>query len=281
MMIISVHAHDNLDGTYRVSWCRRAGLSEKPSAGGSVHVTLAEHFREDRRILAELAALYHLLCVAEVHGRGRLGNGLVIEVSSGAIKKAVAKGTIKKTGTGRTDKPHVAHFAHFLATKFFEAEVKVGALPKEEPRMVMNFKVECNAPTVAKVQSPIGDVIVSRHALNRFVERFTAVEYTNAGMPLEKVPNEKWTKAWRRLAKNIGRARLFTAIPHKEWQYITRKYGAETRVLLNIDSDILFILKEEPHGLVLATVRQRKPDGDRIAPLTDDERFARRFLRMA
>lgn len=266
MITITVQAKEENGGGFHVTWCRRTTGSTTPSAGGCVHVTLAEHFQEDRRILAELAALYHLLCVEEVQGKGRLGNGLILEVSSGAIKKAVAKGTIKKTGTGRTDKPHVAHFAHFLATKFFEAEVKVGALPKEEPRVVMNFEVECNAPTVAKVQSPIGDVIVSRHALNRFVERFTASEYSQAGIPLEDIPNRKWTKAWRTLEKMIGAATRLTNIPQKEWQRITRKYGSGTTVLHNADSDALFIVKEEPYGLVLATARKRSPTADRILP---------------
>lgn len=248
------------------TWRWQPNTATVPSIGGTIDVTLGERYTEDRRILAELGAIHHLLSVEQVNGQNRLGNGLAIEVSSGAIRKAVAKGALKKNDSGRTDKQHVAHFAHFLATKFFEAEVKVGKLPAGEPKTTRHFAITLDAPPVARMDSPLGPVIVSRHALNRFVERFAAEDLIKAGMDIIDAPDHKWTQAWRNLGNLLPKSERVAKMPEQEWRRIARKYGAGTIVLHHADSRNLFILKKEPYGLVMATARRRNLESDRIVP---------------
>lgn len=70
----------------------------------------------------------------------------------------------------------------------------------------------------------------------------------------------------RTMERLIRRAKRIEDIPQKEWQRIVRKYGAVTMVLHNKDAACLFILKREPYGLVMATVRRRNRGHDRIMP---------------
>jgi hypothetical protein len=80
---------------------------------GVAHVTVAAKL-PDKELIAELSATQHLLEVAEVCSADRTGNNLTITVSFGAIRKLAS---------GRSAKEHLAPFAMFLRTRFFDAQL--------------------------------------------------------------------------------------------------------------------------------------------------------------
>lgn len=234
---------------------------------GVLSINLNNRFNLDRPILAELGALHHLLYVKEVHGQHRLGNGLRIEVSAGAIKKALAKGALKREDSGKTDKEHVARFCAFLATKYFESTVEVVPAAKWV-EMPSNRQVD-EAITIedypdAKITSALGDVVVRRHALNRFVQRFTAASEIAAGASMVELPDARWTRAWRSLEAILPQAERVT-IPPQEWRRIVERYGQGMIALHHRSSQSVFVLKQNAHGLSLVTVLC----GDEYCKLTE------------
>lgn len=262
---VSTCAED--DGQYATQWKWRRGNANMPSSGGTITTRVSAKYSDDQVILAELGAIHHLLCVVQVQGTNRLGNGLAIEASCGAIRKAVAKGTLKKDAAGRTDKPHVALFSQFLATKFFEASISVvtpGRWALTQPRVVQNYEIVLDDPPMASIKSDAGDIVVSRHALNRFVEKFVAAEQIKAGQVLVEVPDLKWTRAWQILETIVPQSRQVD-IQRSEWQRIVRKYGQDTLAMYHADSMNVFIVRREWFGLVMVTA-MRDSDYNRIVP---------------
>lgn len=227
---------------------------------GTVTVALAARpgWMEDRSILAELAALHHLITIKEVQGMNRLGNGLLVEVSAGAIKKAVAKGSLKKEDAGTTAKAHVAHFSTFLATKYFEATIEVvpaGKWMECEAKRIVDDVITVEEYPDVRIESVLGGVVVRRHALNRFVERFMAASEIAAGRTLADIPDQRWTRAWKSLATILPQATRIT-IPPKEAQRIVSKYGMGVHVLHHWGSQNVFVIKEygNARSLDLVTV---------------------------
>ncbi|MDP1573103.1 MAG: hypothetical protein Q8M09_08260 [Pseudomonadota bacterium] len=255
MDTLSVFTHPNQDGTFAVHYKWRQGEAKMPGRGGVVMVTLHQKHADDRSILAELGALHHLLCVEQVHGEKRLGNGITIEVSAGAIRKAVAKGALKQSDAGLTEKLHVALFSQFLATRFFEAQVVTAPAEKwtdEEVKISKDYAVNIDAPMTARLPSDLGDIIITRHALNRFVERFAAADEIKSGATLIDVPDFRWTRAWRTLGAILPKAEQ-VEIPTKERQRILKKYGPGVVALHHPDSQSIFIIKHDWYGLTMAT----------------------------
>jgi len=255
MDTLSVSTHPNQDGTFAIHYKWQQAGAKMPGRGGVVTVSLHQKNADDRPILAELGALHHLLCVEQVHGEKRLGNGITIEVSAGAIRKAVAKGALKQSDAGLTEKLHVALFSHFLATRFFEAQVVT--VPAEkwiegETKEAKDYAISIDAPITATLSSALGEIIITRHALNRFVERFAAADQIKTGATLLDVPDFKWTRAWRTLETILPRAAQ-VEIPKKERQRIHKKYGSGVIALHHADSQNVFIIKREWYGLTMAT----------------------------
>jgi len=262
-VIACIEKNNCIDVRYK--WRTNGAKAVKSS--GSVSVHLNARYNEDRLILAELSALHHLLCVEQIHGKNRLGNGLKIEVTAGAIRKAVAKGSLKKDDSGRTSKINVAHFSQFLATQFFEAEVETVPSNKwveEITQEENNYSIQINLPPMASIESPVGNVVISRHALNRFVESFAAVDQITAGATLSDIPNSKWTRAWQILNGLIPTSER-VSIPDKEKERIQRCYGKGTVALHHQSSQNVFILKKEWFGATLVTVL-RDSDYCKIIP---------------
>lgn len=247
--------HDTSTGAYTVSFQWKQQGAKQPSMGGVVNVALHERYSEDRAVLAELSALHHLLCVEQIHGVNRLGNGLSLEVTSGAIRRALAKKSLKQDGEGLTEKQHVAVFAQFLATKLFEAKVEVRKAAKwslEEPRQVHYWSIAPDRPPSVAIASRLGDVILSRHALNRFVERITSTEDISNGKSLADIPDYRWTRAWRSLETILPVADVVD-IPDDEKRRISKKHGQGIKALYHEDSQSVFITKAEPYGTVIVT----------------------------
>lgn len=228
------------------------------SVAGVVTVSLASRpdWIRDRVILAELAALHHLVYVREIHGTYRLGNGLCIEVSAGAIKKAVAKGALKKEDAGTTTKAHVAHFSTFLATKYFEATVEVvppGKWQEIEAKRLSDETLCVEEYPAVHIGSVLGNVVVRRHALNRFVERFMAAAEIASGRSLVDIPDYRWTRAWRSLESIVPQSVKVT-IPPKEAQRVMYKYGKDVYALHHMGSQNVFVVKDAGRGHELVTV---------------------------
>lgn len=255
---LSLSTEQNQDGSFTThwQWCQSFVAGKQPSKGGIVTLALNEKWVTDRKILAELAAIHHLLCVEEVHGKGRMGTNIEIEVSFGAIRKALVKGAIKDTDRGDTDKQHVALFSKFLATKFFEAVISVASHSKKtaiEPKVTTHYTIEiANVPSV-HIQSPIGSVVISRHALNRVVGRVIAKDIAPNEDDLMSVPDLKWTKAWRFLEKVLHKS-IEIEIPRQERNRIVRKYGSGIVALHHYDAQVVFILKQHSYGAEMITM---------------------------
>lgn len=256
-----------VNGSFEVRYKMVTQGAKVATVSGVLTVSLNTRFPMDRPILAELGALHHLLYIKEIHGQRRLGNGLRIEVSAGAIKKAVAKGSLKREDSGKTDKEHVARFCAFLATKYFEATVEVVQAAKwadMSSNRQVNESIAVDDYPDAKLSCVLGEVVVRRHALNRFVERFTAATEIAAGTSIVEIPDGRWTRAWKSLDTILPQAET-VSIPPKEAKRIAERYGPGVIALQHRASQSVFILKQNSHGLSLVTVLC----GDEYCKLTE------------
>lgn len=144
---------------FNVYW--RVGVARM----GCVETTVAAAAPADKHIIAEMAALRYLLVEKAVAGENLSGVGLDIVVSSGAIKKATHKDTAKI---------HLVDYAHFLVTRFADAKFSVEKdelwLPAENA--VPKDKVKVERPILETIfVHSVGDVVLTRHALERYHER--------------------------------------------------------------------------------------------------------------
>lgn len=263
MDTLSVKTTPNENGTFTALWKWRQHGAKQPIAGEIV-VRLDESYRHDRAIVAELAAIHYLLEERHVHGENRLGAGIKIEVSFGAIRKALLKGSLKKSDEGDTDKRHVAGCATFLATKYFEADIVVGRKWKdEEPKS--HERAEIRIP--AQFPRPkihchlLGkDIAITRHAMRRQIAR---VDASNPGKPrpidendLSNFPDNWWATAWRwfgNVSKEGSSLRRVKLLPQWHARYMKR-YGTGTTYLWHPDSRAVIIVKRDHGSLVAATV---------------------------
>lgn len=263
---ISVSTRTRSDGQFDVAYRIHEA---HPLANGTVHVTVANHFTADRAIIAELAALRHLLCDANVCGPQRTGHGLQVEVSFGAIRRAVLQGALKASDAGKTDKAHIVPHAHFLATRFFEASKAVVNDPAWAKGCMLNYRqhaINVTSPQEAFLPTRIGEAVISRHALNRFVERFIARDVFNGNNrgedrpenspDVEQIASKYWTRAWKSLEKllNSPDTAIRAIASSKFGERMKRKYGKQACFLHHPDSMAIFILVPEGRCLVLATV---------------------------
>lgn len=259
MDTLSLNTTSNPEGTFTTRWFWQQKSAKQPSKGGAITVTLSDRWRRDRQILAELSAIFHLLETLAVHGQNRLGSNLRIEVSFGAIKKALAKGAIKTTDRGDTDKATVAMFARFLATKYFEADVKTLRSDKWrdiEPKQYSQDALEANSVPNVCIDSSIGPLMVSRHALNRLVGRKMYKDGRmlpdKEGEELLDVPDHKWSAAWAHLCRILPTA-IQGQVSEREHKRVLRKYGKNPIYLWHQDSSMVYVVVREPYGMEIAT----------------------------
>ncbi|MGB9618933.1 MAG: hypothetical protein ACPL7K_00815 [Armatimonadota bacterium] len=260
MDIVSLNTATNPDGTFTVRWKWRQQQARQPSKGGVVRVSFPNNgWTQDRPILAELAAVHRLLEVEKVHGHGRLGNNIRIQTTFGAIRKTLLKGALKENGRGDTDKTHVALFSKFLATKYFEAEIEVLRPEKwrdEEPKLRLDFDLVVTGVPMVTVNSIIGPLVVSRHALNRVVERCICRSDLQAHGKTKNdpkdLPDRKWTSAWRHLEKVLPNA-VRGHVVESEHRRVLRKYGKSPTYLWHQDSGLVYVVAHESYGMELVT----------------------------
>ena len=259
---LAVSTKANPDGTFSTRWqwwqnidlpCPEPRL---PKAGGTITASLGPRWTEDRAALAEIGAIHHLLCVAQVHGKNRLGVNLEIGVTFGAIRKALNKSSLKTKGHGDTEKYQIAFFTKFLATKFFEAKIVTEGASKWKDVALENpldFEIEIHRAPSVEIWTAIGGVSITRHALNRVVERRIACDIEHAKDDLTPIPDAKWTRAWKWLQRVLPDS-MPVFLPDNVMRRITFKYGEGVKVLLNVGSQSVFIMKLAPHGWDMVTL---------------------------
>ena len=154
---------------------------------GIIEITLADQVPDDRAIVAELAALHHLLSRKGVAGCDRNGHDLLLQVTFGAIRKLMQ---------GSTTKKHLEVYGRFLLARYADAKITVS----KDTRWVITARAENRReqitvtgpePEVLEVPA-IGRVGISGHLIERLMER---ANYASVGA------------AWRHLRKMLSNPR--------------------------------------------------------------------------
>lgn len=260
---LAIKTRPNEDGSFSVLWRWRQGGAKHPLAGEIV-VRLDESYRLDRTIIAELGAIHYLLEKRHIHGENRLGAGIKIEVSFGAIRKALLKSSLKKSDHGDTDKGHVAGCATFLATKYFEADIAVWRKWKdEEPKAFERAEIVIPGtfPGSTLFCHLIGEeVFITRHAMRRQIGR---LDTKNPDKPkpisesdLSNLPDKWWGTAWgwfENIFKEGSSLRPTRLIKQKHRHYV-EKYGPGSRYLWHPDSSGIVVVAPDHGRLVARTV---------------------------
>lgn len=129
----------------------------------------------DREIVAELSALQWLLEHRSVFGESQAGKGLCLTVTSGAIKK-LAKAAEKELDLrdSKLGKPHLFRYAKFLGTRFVGCEIKVSkdgdwVMPRAD-NDIETIEIDEPLEEILTIKG-VGRVIMSDHAMKKFIER--------------------------------------------------------------------------------------------------------------
>jgi hypothetical protein len=154
-----------------------------------------------------------------------------------------------------------------LATQFFEASKKVVHNPAWDKGCMIakygRYHIHVEAPREASLKTNIGDAVISRHALSRFVERFIArdllgrhSEDGDSIVGVEDLDPKYWTRAWKSLERLlISPYTVLAPIASSSFsEKMVHKYGKRAKFLHHADSQAIFILVPSGKQLVLATV---------------------------
>lgn len=247
--IITVIARPGVSpGCVAVRWRVGARLADgRIQAGkqGVVNVDLKLDV-DDKPIIAELCALHHLLVEREILGEGRAGNGLIIIVSAGAIKKLKQEKTAKK---------HLVPFGRFLMTRFREADLLVSPdaswiEPVANP--ARTFEMEVTEPPMEVVSfHGIGPVYVTQHVIKRFAQRHGFVVADRHGNVVDDADGTGFTKAWRAFCAMVADPRIQrTELPDDVMQAKAEKhYDGAGEHYLHPQSRWYFTIVRKPTGL--------------------------------
>lgn len=235
MMVLTLLTKQ-IDGEFTVYW--KTGLRR----GGELKVNLGEQYdklpEQQKPIAAELYAIHYLLSMKEVMGSNRSGNGLQIRVSKGAIKKLQKQ---------RSTQHSLYSLTRFLLTRYQEAQISVEKRDdwlsySFEEYSVDNLTVR-DIDEVINVPS-IGPVVVTRHALERFVERFSD------GMPMHP---------WKALCSKLLCSALTKAqLPESVTIQKEKKYAKEAEFWQHAGSKMHFVMVPGDSMKTLVTVHDIK-----------------------
>lgn len=179
---------------------------------------------EDKGIAAELWALRHLLLEAEVTGVNRTGDNLVINVSQGAIRKLLLKKSSKK---------HLIKFTAWMTVRFRDAKVTVPKRKLDVDRIDAETS-NVSALTITEASNPdditmspvIGQVKITQHAIDRYIERTGVSSSSRAWRSVlqlvktDKLQDAELPKAieLKKIQKHQESARIMNAM--NNWQLV-------------------------------------------------------------
>ena len=219
MMVLTLLTKQ-IDGEFTVYW--KTGLRR----GGELKVDLGEQYdkltEQQKAIAAELYAIHHLLSVKEVMGSNRSGHGLQIRVSKGAIKKLQKQ---------RSTQHSLYSLTRFLLTRYQDAQISV---EKQDDWLSHSFEeYSVDNATVRDsdevINVPkIGPVVVTRHALERFVERLS-----------DGVPKHPWKSLCSKL---LCSGLTKTQLPENVAIQKAKKYAQEAEVWQHVGSNMYFVM---------------------------------------
>ncbi|GHX23827.1 hypothetical protein VCSRO61_2430 [Vibrio cholerae] len=219
MMVLTLLTKQT-DGKYTVYW--KTGLRR----GGELKVNLGEQYdklpEQQKPIAAELYAIHHLLSVKEVMGSNRSGNGLQIRVSKGAIKKLQKQRSIQHS---------LYSLTRFLLTRYQEAQISVEKSDDWLSYLFEEYSVD--NVTVRDIDEVInvpniGPVVVTHHALDRFVERLS-----------DGVPKHPWKALCSKL---LCSGLTKTQLPENVAIQKAKKYAQEAEVWQHVGSNMYFVM---------------------------------------
>ncbi len=229
MMVLTLLTKQ-IDGEFTVYW--KTGLRR----GGELKVDLGEQYdklpEQQKPIAAELYAIHHLLSVKEVMGSNRSGNGLQIRVSKGAIRKLQKQ---------RSTQHSLYSLTRFLLTRYQEAQISEEKLGDRLSHSFVEYSVD-NA-TVREIDEvinvpKIGPVVVTRHALERFVERLS-----------DGAPKHPWKALCSKL---LCSGLTKTQLPENVAIQKAKKYAQQADFWQHVGSKMYFVVV--PSGLVKTLV---------------------------
>ncbi|EPK3333759.1 TPA: hypothetical protein ACKR0U_003124 [Proteus mirabilis] len=231
MMVLTLLTKQ-IDGEFTVYW--KTGLRR----GGELKVDLGEQYdklpEQQKPIAAELYAIHQLLSVKEVMGSNRSGNGLQVRVSKGAIKKLQKQ---------RSTLHSLYSLTGFLLTRYQEAQISV---EKRDDWLSHSFEeYSVDNATVREIDEVInvpniGPVVVTRHALERFVERLS-----------DGAPKHPWKALYSKLlCPQLEKSKL----PEKVATKKAKKYSHEAEFWWHMGSKIHFVIVPTESIKTLVTV---------------------------
>ena len=188
---------------------------------------------DDLAIAAELAAIKYLLDQKCVLGQNIVGSaGIRLFVSSGAIRKLLHRSS---------NKVHLAPYAQFLTTRFAGCRLEVDKDRRWFDGFVLN-SVESLLVSEPKQEMirvrGIGEVCVTRHILDRFVDRFLPA------IPCDK----KLQVAWKKLVELATDPSVYEVSKNNPWLRI--KYSSrgqqESRYFLNLNKKQILVVTDHP-----------------------------------
>ncbi|GIA60912.1 hypothetical protein VCSRO181_1577 [Vibrio cholerae] len=219
MMVLTLLTKQ-IDGEFTVYW--KTGLRR----GGELKVDLGEQYdklpEQQKPIAAELYAIHHLLSVKEVMGSNRSGNGLQIRVSKGAIKKLQKQ---------RSTQHSLYSLTRFLLTRYQEAQISVEKRDDWLSYLFEEYSVD--NVTVRDIDEVInvpniGPVVVTHHALDRFVERLS-----------DGVPKHPWKALCSKL---LCSGLTKTQLPENVAIQKAKKYAQEAEFWQHVGSKMYFVM---------------------------------------
>ena len=231
MMVLTLLTKQT-DGEFTVYW--KTGLRR----GGELKVDLGEQYDklpgQQKPIAAELYAIHHLLSVKEVMGSNRSGNGLQIRVSKGAIKKLQKQ---------RSTQHSLYSLTRFLLTRYQEAQISVEKWDDWLSHSFEEYSID-NA-TVREIDEvinvpKIGPVVVTRHALERFVERLS-----------DGAPKHPWKALCSKL---LCSGLTKTQLPKNIAIQKAKKYAQEAEFWQHVGSKMYFVMITGDSMKTLVTV---------------------------
>ncbi|MEI7843874.1 MAG: hypothetical protein WCI39_12695 [Gallionellaceae bacterium] len=188
---------------------------------------------EDREIVAELAAIQHL-----IEDKGVLGQGIV---GSATTQLIVSRGAIPKLHRRQSNKAHLAPYANFLTTRFAGCKISV-----EKDTQWLEGNVSNSAESLL-VSGPhretiyvagLGNVMVTQHVLDRFIDRALKDVSADKAKPT----------AWKKLTEIVSDPSLREVARNSLWAGVNHSANGkqEGRYFLNSKKKLILVITDNP-----------------------------------